>query len=98
MAARSHERGHPIEFRDGKWVYSDTGEEADGKRECIRCGRKPLPDGEDMCLGHLDGVTDACCGHGVEEEYIVGCSDEEFRKAMTECFKKYDELFKRLAE
>ena len=23
------------------------------------------------CIGHLEGVTSACCGHGVEHGYII---------------------------
>jgi len=26
----------------------------------------------DACLGHIDGATSACCGHGVKQPYITG--------------------------
>lgn len=83
--ATSHERGWPTRFdaESGVWRYVDTGEVADGKRSCIRCGRAPLVTGEDACLGHVDGATSACCGHGVSAQILmmrelpqitVGCS------------------------
>lgn len=67
MAAKSHRRGHVIEWRDGQWCYSDTGEVADYDRPCIRCGQMPTPEGYDACLGFVPGVQSACCGH-VEDE------------------------------
>ena len=52
-----------------RWIYSDTRKSDDGQRACRRCGRKPTAEGYDACLGHVDGVTSACCGHGVEPPY-----------------------------
>lgn len=47
----------------------------DGPREpdmpCVRCGEMPTKEGYDACLGSLPGVFAACCGHGVEEGYIL---------------------------
>ena len=71
MAARSYERGWRIVYRDGDWRYADTGGLCLGLRPCKRCGRKPTPEGHDACIGTLDGVTSACCGHGVERGYVV---------------------------
>jgi hypothetical protein len=31
----------------------------------------PTEDGCDACLGHMEGVKSACCGHGVEKPYII---------------------------
>jgi hypothetical protein len=31
----------------------------------------PTKEGYDNCLGHIEGVASACCGHGVEIPYIV---------------------------
>jgi hypothetical protein len=67
MVARSYERGHEIIYKDG-WVYADTGEPIKA-RPCIRCKRMPV-DGHDACLGHIPGVSSACCGHGVEPGYV----------------------------
>jgi len=66
MTASSHSRGWPIVFRSGRWVFADTSEPVDERRPCRRCGRPPTPEGHDACLGTIDGVTSACCGHGVE--------------------------------
>lgn len=35
-----------------------------GKEICPECGLKRTPEGYDGCLGKLDGVMNACCGHG----------------------------------
>jgi len=71
MTATSHRRGHPIEYRDGGWRYTDTGEPADHDRPCIRCGRMPTPEGYDACLGYVPSAIAACCGHGVESSIII---------------------------
>lgn len=60
-------RGHPIEWRDGHWVYCDTGDptvQTWRERPCGHCGRHNTPEGHDGCLGALPGVVNACCGHG----------------------------------
>lgn len=69
MTARSYAHGHPVEHNGRQWVYSDTRQPATVDRACVRCGRKPTPDGHDVCLGTIAGCTSACCGHGVEEPY-----------------------------
>jgi hypothetical protein len=71
MTASAYERGHLILYIDGVWVYADTGAPVDGSRPCVRCGRLPLPGGEDACLGHIPGAASACCGHGVEDPYAI---------------------------
>ncbi len=38
---------------------------------CVRCSEPPTPEGHDACLGTLEGVKSACCGHGVEEPVIM---------------------------
>ena len=38
---------------------------------CISCKKKATKDGHDPCIANLPGVTDACCGHGRHEGYIV---------------------------
>ena len=71
MTATSYSRGHAIRYMSGRWIYADTGAVYDDSRPCVRCGRMPLSDGEDACLGHIPGVASACCGHGVEEAYAI---------------------------
>jgi len=68
---RSHSRGHDIYFDGEYWRYNDNDQLDDGKRACKRCGRKPTVEGYDACLGHVKGATSACCGHGVEERYVM---------------------------
>lgn len=77
MTVKSRLRGHEIEWCNGRWHYSDTGEVADHDRPCIRCGEMPTPEGYDACLGFVPGAEYACCGHGINEPFIrltSGCS------------------------
>ncbi len=68
----AHKRGHMIVFNDGQWVYADNHVPiSQEERPCTRCGKMPTSEGYDACLGHIDGATSACCGHGVEAPYIV---------------------------
>ena len=58
-------RGHKIEFVSGQWRYKDTGEPTEGNpRQCGKCKANDRPDGHDACLGELQGIMNACCGHG----------------------------------
>jgi hypothetical protein len=70
---RAFDRGWPIYF-DGVWKYEDGKPLSD--RPCARCGRPPV-NGMDACLGHLDGVVAACCGHGVEPGYVLRETDSK---------------------
>lgn len=38
---------------------------------CPRCGRKKTSEGHDPCIANLQGVLNACCGHGKTEGYIM---------------------------
>lgn len=67
----AHNRGHLIKYIDGMWVYADTGESLEAERLCTRCGKAPTTEGYDACLGHIQGATSACCGHGKEEGYVI---------------------------
>jgi hypothetical protein len=68
MSVTSRSRGHKI-YYDGKaWRYSDNGNLLqDEARPCICCGKHPTPEGHDACIGYIEGVDSACCGHGVTE-------------------------------
>ena len=68
---RSFSRGHKIIFISSEWVYEDTRNKIDPMRPCKRCGKAPFKTGEDACLGHINGVSSACCGHGVESPYVI---------------------------
>jgi len=69
----SYSRGHKIYYNTDtkKWHYLDDDSECKGERPCKKCGRYPTKEGYDACLGHIDGAISACCGHGVEEPYVI---------------------------
>lgn len=71
MTVKSYERGHEIFFDGINWRYSDNKQIANGKRRCKKCGMKPTKEGYDACLKHIAGATSACCGHGVENGYVI---------------------------
>jgi len=74
MTITSFYRGNPIEFDIDLqcWVYSNDRVKIHSvERPCPRCGCMPTPEGYDACLGHIEGATSACCGHGIEEGYII---------------------------
>jgi hypothetical protein len=71
-------RGHRIvRFADGRWRWAATGRflimgAHASDPPCTVCHLPPTPEGHDPCLGRLEGVTSACCGHGgVVEGYRV---------------------------
>lgn len=52
--------------------WKDTGEEVTvTPRPCPQCKCLPTKDGHDPCLGHIDGVVSACCGHGKQDGAIL---------------------------
>lgn len=73
-----HLRGHPIECKDGQFIYCDTGEPTVGNpRDCGYCGKPNTPEGHDGCLETLPGVMNACCGHGSAEDAYVQYSKKK---------------------
>ncbi len=67
MTASSYSRGHKTNFED-RWIF-ENGEEI-YERPCVRCNRLPTEEGYDNCLGYIEGVKSACCGHGIEKGFI----------------------------
>ena len=67
----SHSRGNLIIYRNNRWEYEDGVALDKEERPCVRCGRMPTKEGYDACLGYIEGATSACCGHGIEEGYVV---------------------------
>ena len=63
----SYDRGHKIYLQNGFWYYCDNNKILDPMRPCKRCGEKPTSEGYDACLGYLEDIESACCGHGVHE-------------------------------
>lgn len=48
---------------------------ADDSRPCVSCHSPPAAEGYDACLGRIEGVKSACCGHGVEPPYSVAVNE-----------------------
>lgn len=79
MCVRGYIRGHEIYYDDELkcWCYKDNGERVyndDGEeRVCSNCNKPPIDD-VDFCLYGLrdcNCIEGACCGHGVEQGYIL---------------------------
>lgn len=79
-----YKRGHPY-FYDQEEIeyYLDTVEDTSEPRPCTKCGKMPTHEGYDACLGKLPGVSAACCGHGVEEGYILFVNGTTIRGRFT---------------
>ena len=79
IVERGFFRGHPVWVLEGEDCerYADDltpTVDTDGEsveRPCIQCGLLATSDGADPCLGMLPGVWSACCGHGIEEPYVM---------------------------
>lgn len=62
--------GYQIEHNGVEWVFSDTNKPTikyNQKRPCGNCHKHPIQDGfesYDACIGKVDGLMNACCGHG----------------------------------
>ncbi|MCM3257046.1 hypothetical protein M3664_04525 [Paenibacillus lautus] len=100
MVAKSHWRGHEIEFLDGQWVFSDTKEPTQttyDTRACGYCSMQATPEGHAACLGTLQGGMNACCGHGVREGAYVqfldsSCVRGEDALTIMDILKKYKNI------
>jgi len=70
---KSYWRGYKIKLVDDIWIYVDNGMavDSDPDRKCGYCNKENTKEGHDPCLGILDGVMNACCGHGIEREAWV---------------------------
>ena len=81
MSAKGYYRGHSIVWENEQWLYEDTKGPITEERACLKCGELPTSEGHDACLGRIEGVTSACCGHGKEPAYSMPgrclCKDVE---------------------
>ena len=89
----SKHRGHPIEFTNSTWIYSDNKQpvSSEPNRSCGNCGKQQTTEGHDGCIGTLHGVMNACCGHGSDDEaYIKYENGKELRgeEALSEMSKQ----------
>lgn len=64
-------RGHLCWYDGSEWRYCDDDTIYDDSRPCPQCDQLPTPEGYDACIGHLPGAISVCCGHGVEDGYII---------------------------
>ena len=73
MAVTAYSRGNLIIYDPVRsyWFYPDTKEVFNDSRPCKKCGRYPTKEGYDACLGFIENVDQACCGHGVSKPYIM---------------------------
>jgi len=71
VTARAHSRGHEVYYDDVVEVWRYRSADPAEERPCFLCHRPPTPAGHDACLGYIPGAISACCGHGVEDGYIV---------------------------
>ena len=77
----SHEYGNLTYTNDnGKhWYYCDDNTLAiscekpyiQNFRPCPKCNKMPTEEGYDACLGKIEGAKHACCGHGIQEGFIM---------------------------
>jgi len=80
--SRSKWRGHYIECVNDIWIYSDNKQPVseDKNRSCGNFGKPQTKEGHDGCIGTLENVKNACCGHGpTDEAYIQYKNGEELR-------------------
>ncbi len=78
-------RGYDIHFIYDYWIYSGTKQKVSKNvnRTCGHYGKPQTENGHDGCIGTIDGVMNACCGHGVENEaYIQFLSGDCIRGEM----------------
>jgi hypothetical protein len=80
LVARKRLRGHEAELVNGKWAYTDG---AVGERACKHCGMAAVQGAPDFCLGSLQGVSDACCGHGDVSKAYIKFRDRNHTTALT---------------
>lgn len=71
MSATAYMRGNPIYYDSKDWRYTEDNTLADDNKPCVRCGKMPTAEGYDHCLGYIDSAKSACCGHGIEDKYII---------------------------
>ena len=62
-----------------------------GKDSCGHCGLQRTPEGYDGCIGQLDGVMNACCGHGENSVAYVQFSHSEYEQEPNKFILKGNE-------
>lgn len=73
MSSKSNSMGHEIIWHGDQWVWSDTKKPIIKPRPCSYCNQVAMRD-KDPCLIQFHNNPDvvaACCGHGVEDGYVL---------------------------
>ena len=70
-------RGHEITSINDIWIYSDTNQKVsmNKNRSCGHCGKPNTREDHDGCVGMLEGIMNACCGHGIINNAYVQFRD-----------------------
>jgi hypothetical protein len=102
-----HIRSEEYTVNDGEilfdaWRFTETGKLADDIDKfdlvCPKCGKTARDTGgDDPCIANIPGVKAACCGHGVEEAYLV-LDDDTRIEGTVEVMKVVNELRKNMIE
>lgn len=71
MSITSQTNGHRIIYINKEWIYEDSKEPISKTKPCKYCGKHSTKEGHDNCIGYLEGVAHACCGHGIEKPYAI---------------------------
>ncbi len=71
MTVESFDRGWPTFWDGEQWRYEDNEQPVRDDRPCASCGEKPTPEGYDHCIGFVEGAWSACCGHGVDDAFVI---------------------------
>lgn len=50
-----------------------------GKQKCGHCGLSRTKKGHDGCIGTLNGVMNACCGHGQNSMAYVQLNHSDYK-------------------
>jgi hypothetical protein len=73
----SYIRGHKIYYKNDDWYYNND-ESIKQEKACVRCNKMPTIEGYDACLGFIEGVKSACCGHGVSKPIIIQDNKKDY--------------------
>lgn len=46
---------------------------------CTHCNKSRTPEGHDGCIGTLEGIKNACCGHGFDNEAYVQFDHKDYK-------------------